>query len=157
MSTFVLKEKQVEKNWVHIDATGLVLGRLAAQVAKILRGKNKPTFTPHMDCGDYVVITNAEKVKLTGKKADRKDGKIYYRHTGHPGGIKEVTAGKLLEGKYPERVIEYAVKRMISRNNLGRKQMGHLFIYAGEEHPHVAQQPKTIDLRLDNPKNSQYN
>ncbi|MBN9542404.1 MAG: 50S ribosomal protein L13 [Alphaproteobacteria bacterium] len=157
MSTFVLKEKDVQKNWVHIDASGLVLGRLAAEVAKILRGKHKATFTPHMDCGDYVVITNAEKVRLTGRKADRKDGKFYYRHTGHPGGIKEITAGKLLEGKYPERVIEFAVKRMISRGTMGRKQMSHLFIYAGEEHPHTAQQPATLDIRSKNPKNSQHN
>lgn len=157
MSTFVLKEKDIKKNWVHIDASGLVLGRLASIVAKILRGKHKPTFTPHMDCGDYVIITNAEKVRLTGKKANRKDGKIYYRHTGHPGGIKEITAGKVLEGKYPERVIELAVKRMISRNKIGRKQMSHLFVYAGNEHPHGAQQPKDLDIRSMNPKNSQYN
>jgi len=129
------------------------LGRLAVEVAKILRGKNKPTFTPHMDCGDNVIVINARSVKLTGRKADRKDGKLYYWHTGYPGGIKETTAGKILEGRYPERVIELAVKRMITKNNLRNKQMSNLYIYPGENHPHQAQQPEVYDFAAQNSKN----
>ncbi len=153
MKTYSAKPSEIQKKWLVIDASGLVLGRLASVVAKILRGKHKPTFTPHMDCGDYVIITNAEKICLTGKKAALKDGKIYYRHTGFPGGIKETTAGKILEGRYPERVIKLAVERMITRNPLGAKQLSHLYVYAGEQHPHTAQQPEIYDFANMNVKN----
>jgi len=150
MKTFSATPSDIEKKWVLIDAEGVVLGRLASQVAKILRGKHKPSFTPHMDCGDNVIVINAEKVKLTGKKlADKK----FYWHTGYPGGIKERTMGQILEGKYPERVVEKAVERMITRNNLGRQQMKNLRVYAGSEHPHEAQQPEVLDLQAMNPKN----
>jgi large subunit ribosomal protein L13 len=151
--TYSAKPSEIKKAWLLIDAKEVVLGRLASEVAKILRGKHKPTFTPHMDCGDNIVIINARYIKLTGNKSARKDGKIYYRHTGHPGGIKETTAGKLLEGRYPERVIELAVKRMITDNALRDKQMGHLHIYAGDSHPHQAQQPEVYDIASKNPKN----
>jgi len=150
MKTFSATPSDIEKKWILIDADGVVLGRLASQVAKILRGKHKPSFTPHMDCGDNVIIVNAEKVKLTGKKlTDRK----FFWHTGHPGGIKERTMGQILEGDYPERVIVKAVERMITRNNLGRQQMKNLRVYAGAEHPHEAQQPEVLDLKAMNPKN----
>jgi large subunit ribosomal protein L13 len=151
--TYSAKPSEIVKNWLIIDAKDIVLGRLAVEVANILRGKHKPTFTPHMDCGDNVIIINARSVKLTGNKAARKDGKVYYWHTGYPGGIKETTAGKLLEGKYPERVIELAVKRMITKNNLRNKQMTNLYIYPGESHPHQAQQPKFHDFAAKNSKN----
>jgi len=150
MKTFSATPSDIEKKWILIDAEGVVLGRLAAQVAKILRGKHKPSFTPHMDCGDNVIIINAEKVKLTGKKLS---DKIFYWHTGYPGGIKERSAGQILEGKYPERVVIKAVERMITRNNLGRQQMKNLRVYAGAEHPHEAQQPEVLDLAAMNPKN----
>jgi large subunit ribosomal protein L13 len=150
MKTFSATPSDIEKKWVLIDAEGVVLGRLASQVAKILRGKHKPSFTPHMDCGDNVIVVNAEKVKLTGKKLSDKK---FYWHTGYPGGIKERTMGQILEGKYPERVVEKAVERMITRNNLGRQQMKNLRIYAGSEHPHEAQQPEVLDLKAMNPKN----
>lgn len=153
MKTYSAKPSEIQKKWWVIDAQNLVLGRLAAEVANILRGKHKPTFTPHMDCGDYVIITNADQICLTGKKANPKDGKMYYRHTGFPGGIKETTAGKILRGKYPERVIEYAVKRMITRNTLGRKQLSNLYVYGGSEHPHQAQQPEHYDFASKNVKN----
>ncbi|MGF1628272.1 MAG: 50S ribosomal protein L13 [Kiloniellaceae bacterium] len=150
MKTFSATPSDIEKKWILIDADGVVLGRLASQVAKILRGKHKPSFTPHMDCGDNVIIVNAEKVKLTGKKLTDKK---FYWHTGYPGGIKERTIGQILEGSYPERVVEKAVERMITRNNLGRQQMKNLRIYAGSEHPHEAQQPEVLDLKAMNPKN----
>jgi large subunit ribosomal protein L13 len=150
MKTFSATPSDIEKKWILIDAEGVVLGRLASQVAKILRGKHKPSFTPHMDCGDNVIIINAEKVKLTGKKLS---DKIFYWHTGFPGGIKERTAGQILEGKYPERVVVKAVERMISRNNLGRQQMKNLRVYAGAAHPHEAQQPEVLDVGAMNPKN----
>ena len=150
MKTFSATPSDIEKKWVLIDAEGVVLGRLASQIAKILRGKHKPSFTPHMDCGDNVIVINAEKVKLTGKKTS---DKMYYWHTGYPGGIKERTAGQLLEGKYPERVVTKAVERMITRNNLGRQQMKNLRVYAGAEHPHEAQQPEVLDIAAMNPKN----
>ncbi len=153
MNTFSAKLSDIKKEWLIIDATGLVLGRLASQVAKLLRGKHKPTFTPHMDCGDNVIIINAKHVHLTGKKDELKDGKMYYRHTGFPGGIKETTAGKILQGRHPERVIELAVKRMITRNTLGRNQMGHLYLYAGPEHPHGGQNPQVYDFAGKNTKN----
>jgi large subunit ribosomal protein L13 len=150
MKTYSAKPAEVEKKWVLIDADGVVLGRLASLVAMRLRGKHKPTFTPHIDCGDNVIVINAEKVKLTGKKLAEK---VYYRHTGYPGGIKEARAGKVLEGKHPHRVITKAVERMISRNPLGRQQMKNLRVYAGTEHPHEAQKPEVLDLAAMNPKN----
>jgi large subunit ribosomal protein L13 len=150
MKTFSATPSDIEKKWILIDADGVVLGRLASQIAKILRGKHKPSFTPHMDCGDNVIVINAGKVALTGKK--RTDEKFYW-HTGYPGGIKERTIGQILDGKYPERVVEKAVERMITRNNLGRQQMKNLRVYAGSEHPHEAQQPEALDLQAMNPKN----
>lgn len=150
MQTLSVKPADIQKKWYLIDAEDLVLGRLASIVAKILRGKHKTSFTPHMDCGDCVVIINAEKVALTGKKLE---DKVYYRHTGHPGGIKGVTAGKVIAGEHPERVIIKAVERMITRNPLGRKQMTNLRVYAGKEHPHAAQNPEFLDVAALNPKN----
>ena len=150
MKTYSAKPSEIEKTWFVVDADGVVLGRLATQVARILRGKHKPTFTPHMDCGDNVIIINADKVKLTGNKTS---DKVYYWHTGYPGGVKERTAGQILEGKHPERVIEKAVARMITRNRLGRQQIKNLRVYAGAEHPHEAQQPETLDIAAWNPKN----
>ena len=152
MKTFSAKPKEIERKWYVIDAEGVVLGRLAAEVSKILRGKHKPIFTPHIDTGDHVVIINAEKVLITGKKAT---DKVYYKHTGHPGGIKERTAAKILEGKRPEEVIELAVKRMFARRRftLFNNQFSKLRIYAGTEHPHTAQSPITLDLGARNPKN----
>ncbi|MGF1658029.1 MAG: 50S ribosomal protein L13 [Rubrimonas sp.] len=151
MKTFSIKAGEIEKKWVVIDAEGVVLGRLASIIAMRLRGKHKATFTPHMDMGDNVIVVNAEKVQLTGaKRAD----KIYYRHTGYPGGIKSVTAGKLLEGKFPERVLMKAVQRMMPGGPLTRQQLTHLRIYAGGAHPHEAQQPETLDVRAMNPKNT---
>jgi large subunit ribosomal protein L13 len=140
----------VVKKWIVIDADGVVLGRLASIVANRLRGKHKTTFTPHIDCGDNVVVINAEKVKLTGNKlADKK----FFWHTGHPGGIKERTMGQILGGRYPERAIVKAVERMVPRGPLGRKQMSNLKVYAGASHPHEAQQPEFLDLAALNPKN----
>ena len=153
MKTYSAKPSEINKKWWVIDAKDLVLGRLASQTAILLRGKHKPTYTPHMDCGDHVVIINAKLVHLTGKKADPKKGKFYYRHTGFPGGIKETTAGKVLAGKYPERVVKLAIKRMISRNKLGDVQIGNLHVYAESEHPHSAQKPEVFDLASKNSKN----
>jgi large subunit ribosomal protein L13 len=153
VKTYSAKPSEIEKKWLVIDARGLVLGRLAADVAKILRGKHKTTFTPHMDCGDNVIIINAAEIHLSGKKSNPKDGKIYYRHTGFPGGIKEVTAGKVLAGKFPERVIKLAVRRMITRGPLGDKQFGNLYVYAGNEHPHSGQKPEVYDFAAKNSKN----
>jgi len=150
MKTFNLKPTDIEKKWYVVDADGLVLGRLASILANILRGKNKPTYTPHMDCGDHVVVINAEKVKLTGNK--RQDD-IFYWHTGYPGGIKGRSKGQILDGKYPERVIEKAVERMVPRGPLGRKVMTHLKVYKGAAHPHEAQQPVALDVGAMNPKN----
>lgn len=153
MKTYSAKPSNIDKKWWIIDAKDLILGRLASQVAIILRGKHKPTFTPHMDCGDNVIIINAKYVHLTGNKADPKSGKIYYRHTGFPGGIKETTAGKILLGKYPERVIKMAIKRMISRNSLGNKQLGNLYVYSEDVHSHEGQQPKLLNFASKNLKN----
>ena len=150
MGTYSAKPSEIEKKWWLIDAEGLVLGRLASIVAKYLSGKHKPTFTPHMDCGDNIVIVNAEKVRLTGNK---RTAKTYYWHTGYPGGIKSRTADKILDGAHPERVIEKAIQRMITRGPLGRKQMGNLRVYGGTEHPHEAQQPEALDIAAMNPKN----
>ena len=150
MKTYSAKPTDVERAWHVIDADGVVLGRLAAEVANLLRGKHKPIYTPHIDCGDHVVVVNAEKVHLTGnKRAD----KTYYRHTGYPGGIKSVTAGKILDGKHPERVVEKAVQRMIPRTKLGRAQFGKLRVYVGPEHPHEAQNPEALDIAGRNSKN----
>ena len=145
-----IKPAEVEKNWHLIDAEGLVVGRLAAIVANILRGKHKPSFTPHVDCGDHVIIINADKVQFTGRKMT---DKIYYKHTGHPGGIKETTPAKVLGGRFPERVLEKAVERMIPRGPLGRKQMKALHLYAGTEHPHGGTQPQPLDVASMNRKN----
>lgn len=151
MKTYSAKPSEVKKDWWIIDAEGVVLGRLASQVAMILRGKHKPSFTPHIDCGDHVVIINADKVRLTGKKRDQK---MYYRHTGYPGGIKEASASFLLDGRFPERVIQKAVERMLPKDSpLARDQYGKLRVYGGSEHPHAAQQPKALDLAAKNPKN----
>ena len=145
-----IKPAEVEKKWHIIDAEGLVVGRVAAIIANHLRGKHKPSYTPHVDCGDHVVVINADKVKFTGKKLT---DKIYYKHTGHPGGIKETTPAKVLEGRFPERVLEKAVQRMIPRGPLGRAQMKALHLYAGTEHPHDGQQPQTLDVASLNRKN----
>jgi len=140
----------VDKKWVLIDAEGLVVGRLASTVANILRGKHKTSFTPHVDCGDNVIIINAGKVKFTGKKLT---DKIYYKHTGYAGGIKETTPAKILEGRFPERVLEKAIERMIPRGPLGRQQMRNLRVFAGAEHPHEAQNPEVLDFASRNRKN----
>ncbi len=150
MRTYSAKPSDVERKWCVIDAEGLVLGRMASIISMRLRGKHKPTYTPHIDCGDHVIVINAEKVELTGNK--RVD-KIYYRHTGYPGGIKSQTAEKILEGKQPEKVVIKAVERMISRNPLGAQQMRKLHVYAGVDHPHEAQKPEVLDVGLMNPKN----
>lgn len=150
MQTFSAKPAEVEKKWVLIDAKGLVVGRLATLVAMRLRGKHLPTFTPHVDCGDNVIIINASKVVLTGRKRDQK---MYYNHTGYIGGIKERSAKSILEGRFPERVVEKAVERMLPRGPLGRKQLGNLRVYAGAEHPHEAQQPQVVDIAVMNRKN----
>jgi len=150
MKTFSQKPAEVQKKWVVIDGEGLIVGRLASIVANRLRGKHKPTFTPHVDDGDNVIIINADKVVLTGKKYT---DKVYYWHTGYPGGIKERTARQIMEGRFPERVVEKAVERMIPRGPLGRRQMKNLRVYAGPTHPHEAQQPETLDVGALNRKN----
>ena len=150
-ATRSLKPAEVEKKWVVIDGSGLVVGRLAALVAIRLRGKNKAAFTPHVDCGDNVIIINAEKVLLTGRK---KDQKVYYHHTGYIGGIKERSAKFILEGRFPERIVEKAVQRMLPRGPLGRTQFGNLRVYKGTEHPHTAQQPEAVDVAALNRKNA---
>ena len=150
MTTFSARPADIKKKWVVIDAQGLVVGRLASHIAMRLRGKHLPTFTPHMDMGDNVIVINADKVKLTGKKLDQRK---FFWHTGYPGGIKDRTQRQLLEGRFPERVVEKAVERMIPRGPLGRRQMKNLRVYAGTEHPHVAQQPVTLDVAKLNAKN----
>jgi large subunit ribosomal protein L13 len=150
-TTASLKPADVEKKWIVIDAKDAVLGRLASFIAMRLRGKHRPDYTPHVDCGDFVVVLNADKVKLTGKKLS---DKVFYWHTGHPGGVKQRTAGQILGGKYPERVLEKAVERMLPKESpLARKQMTHLRIYTGEAHPHEAQNPETIAFADLNAKN----
>ena len=151
MNTYSAKPTDIDRKWFIIDADGVVLGRLAAIVADRLRGKHKPMFTPSMDCGDHVVIINAEKIALTGRKRTQK---TYYWHTGYPGGIKSRTAGQILEGAHPERVVIKAVERMISRNPLGTQQMRKLHVYAGTDHPHEAQNPEVLDIAAMNPKNT---
>ena len=151
MKTFSAKPADIDKKWFIIDAEGVVLGRLASIIAMRLRGKHKPTFTPSMDMGDNVIVINAEKVQLTGKK---RSDKIHYWHTGHPGGIKQRTAGQILEGKFPERLLEKAVQRMLPGGPLSREQMRNLRIYAGTEHPHEAQNPEILDVKSMNSKNT---
>ena len=151
MKTYTAKPADIEKKWILIDAEGLVVGRLASIVAARLRGKHKPTFTPHMDCGDNIIVINADKVVLTGSKLDKKK---YYWHTGYPGGIKERTARKLIEGKFPERVVQKAVERMMPGGPLTRQQLSNLRVYAGAEHPHEAQQPEKLDIAALNSKNA---
>ncbi|HVU22309.1 MAG TPA: 50S ribosomal protein L13 [Rhizomicrobium sp.] len=153
MKTYSAKPSEIEKKWVLIDAEGLVVGRLASIIALRLRGKHKATFTPHMDCGDNVIVVNAAKVVLTGDKLKKK---TYYHHTGYIGGIKERTAGAILGGKFPERVVEKAVERMLPRGPLGRRQLSNLRVYPGTEHPHEAQQPEALDIAKMNPKNNNY-
>jgi large subunit ribosomal protein L13 len=150
MQTHSLTPTEIDKKWLLIDAEGLILGRLAAIIADRLRGKHKPTYTPHMDCGDHIVVINAEKVQLTGNK---RQNSIFYWHTGYPGGIKGRSKGAILDGKHPERVIMKAVERMVPRGPLGRRIMGHLRVYPGTAHPHEAQQPVTLDVAAMNRKN----
>ena len=146
-----LKPREVSKGWTLIDAEGLVLGRVAAIIASRLRGKHKPQFTPHVDCGDNIIVINAEKVRVTGNKAEQS---IFYWHTGYPGGIKGRSIKQRLESAHPERVLEKAVERMITRGPLQREQMRHLHVYAGAAHPHDGQQPVKLDVAAMNPKNS---
>ncbi len=150
MKTYSAKPAEVDKKWVMIDATGLVVGRLASIIALRLRGKHKPTFTPHVDCGDNVIVVNAEKVVLTGRKLQRK---VYHYHTGFIGGIKERSAKAIMEGRFPERVVEKAVERMLPRGPLGRRQLANLRVYKGAEHPHAAQNPEKVDVASMNRKN----
>ena len=150
MKTISAKAADIERKWHVIDAEGVILGRLAAVIATRLRGKHKPLYTPHVDCGDNIIVINAEKVRLTGRKMQ---DKRYYRHTGHPGGIKETSPEKIFSGKFPQRVVEKAVERMIPRSPLGRQVLTKLHVYAGTEHPHAAQQPEVLDVAGMNPKN----
>ncbi|MBU2888568.1 50S ribosomal protein L13 [Celeribacter halophilus] len=151
MKTFSATPADIDKKWIIIDAEGVVLGRLASIVAMRLRGKHKATFTPSMDMGDNVIVINADKVQLTGKK--RTDERFYW-HTGHPGGIKSRSMGELLEGKFPERVVIKAVQRMLPGGKLSRQQMTNLRVYAGAEHPHEAQNPEVLDVKSMNKKNT---
>ena len=151
MKTYTAKPADIDKKWILIDAEGVVLGRLASIIAIRLRGKHKASFTPHMDMGDNVIVINADKVQLTGRK---RTDKMYYRHTGYPGGIKSTTAGKILDGAHPERVVEKAVQRMLPGNKLARVQMSNLRVYAGTAHPHEAQAPEVLDVKTLNRKNT---
>lgn len=150
MKSFSAKPADADKKWVMIDAEGLVVGRLASLVAMRLRGKHKPTYTPHVDCGDNVIVINAAKIVLTGRKVEQK---VYYRYTGYIGGIKERTAKAILAGRFPERIVEKAVERMLPRGPLGRRQLGNLRVYSQAEHPHAAQQPQQLDVAAINRKN----
>lgn len=150
MKTYSAKPSEVEKKWFIVDAEDVVLGRLASQISMRLRGKHKPMYTPHIDCGDNIIVINAEKVKLTGRKLTNKK---FYWHTGHPGGLKERTMDKILGGEFPERVLIKAVERMVTRSPLGRAQMRKLHVYGGTEHPHAAQNPEVLDIASMNPKN----
>jgi large subunit ribosomal protein L13 len=150
MKTTSLKPAEVEKKWVVIDAKGLVVGRLASIVAMRLRGKHKPAYTPHVDCGDNVIVVNADQVVFTGRKREQK---VYHHHTGYPGGIKERSAKSILEGRFPERIVEKAVERMLPRGPLFRQILGNLRVYKGAEHPHAAQQPEALDVGALNRKN----
>jgi large subunit ribosomal protein L13 len=151
MKTFVAKPGEVDKKWIVIDADGLVVGRLASIIALRLKGKHRAIYTPHVDCGDNVIVINAEKVVFTGNKYE---DKVYYRHTGYAGGIKETTPRRLLEGRFPERVIEKAVERMLKRGPLMRKLMSNLRVYKGAAHPHEAQTPTPLDVAKLNRKNA---
>jgi large subunit ribosomal protein L13 len=148
--TYSAKPADIEKKWLLIDASGLVVGRLASIIALRLRGKHKASFTPHMDDGDNIIVINADKVVLTGRKRDQK---VYYHHTGYPGGIKERSAKFILEGRFPERILEKAVQRMLPRGPLGRQQLSNLRVYKGSEHPHTAQNPATLNVAALNTKN----
>ncbi|EYD73582.1 LSU ribosomal protein L13p (L13Ae) [Rubellimicrobium mesophilum DSM 19309] len=150
MKTFTATPADIEKKWILIDAEGVVLGRLASIVAMRLRGKHKATYTPHMDMGDNVIVINADKVQLTGDKRQEH----FYWHTGYPGGIKSRTKAQILEGAHPERVVENAIRRMLPRNRLSRKQLSHLRVFAGTEHGMAAQQPEVLDVKSMNPKNT---
>lgn len=150
MPTYSAKPAEIQRNWFVVDAEGVVLGRLATVIATRLRGKHKPCYTPHVDCGDHIIVVNAEKVRLTGRK---REDKVFYWHTGHPGGIKGRTMAQILDGRHPERVILKAVERMVPRSPLGRRQMEKLRVYGGPEHPHGAQQPAVLDVAALNPKN----
>jgi large subunit ribosomal protein L13 len=150
MTTYSAKAADIQKKWVMIDADGLIVGRLATLVAMRLRGKHKPTYTPHVDDGDNVIIVNAAKAVLTGKKREKK---VYYHHTGYIGGIKERTARSIFEGKFPQRVVEKAIERMLPRGPLARVQLGNLRVYPGPDHPHAAQNPEKLDIAALNPKN----
>jgi large subunit ribosomal protein L13 len=152
MATYSAKAADIQRKWYVVDAEGMVLGRLAALIATRLRGKHKAMYTPHLDCGDNIIVINAEKVRLTGNKLQQKR---FYWHTGHPGGIKHLTMGAILAGRHPERAVVKAVERMVPRSPLGRQQMRKLKVYAGPEHPHVAQQPELLDIGAMNAKNSQ--
>lgn len=143
MKTYSAKNEEIERTWYVVDATGLTLGRMATQIATILRGKHKPIFTPHVDCGDFVVVVNAEKIHVTG---NRLDDKMYHRHSGYPGGLRSKTLRQMLD-QHPDRVIELAVKRMLPKNNLGRQMLKKLRVYAGPEHPHEAQQPEPLEIQ----------
>ena len=151
MKTYSATPADIDKKWILIDAEGVVLGRLASIVAMRLRGKHKASFTPHMDMGDNVIVINADKIQLTGKK---RDDKTYYWHTGHPGGIKQRSARQIIEGAHPERVVTQAVKRMLPGNRLSRQLMTNLRVYAGAEHPHEAQNPEVLDVKSMNKKNT---
>jgi large subunit ribosomal protein L13 len=150
MRTYSAKPADVDRKWYVIDADNVVLGRLASVVASRLRGKHRPYYTPHIDCGDHIIVINAEKVRLTGRK--RQD-KVFYWHTGYPGGIKQRTMAQILDGKHPERVVLKAIERMVPRNPLGRQQMRKLRVYVGAQHPHESQQPEVLDVAAMNPKN----
>src|SRR6202158_5697083 len=150
MKTFSAKPSDIDKKWLLIDADGLVLGRLASLIAMRLRGKHKPSYTPHMDCGDHVIVINAEKVVLTGRK---RDNKVYHHQTCLPGGIKTRSARFILESKFPERIVEKAVERMLDEGPLARQQFSNLRVYKGPNHPHEAQKPETLDVGALNPKN----
>jgi large subunit ribosomal protein L13 len=151
MPTYAAKPAEIQKQWVVIDAEGLIVGRLASIVALRLRGKHLPIFTPHVDCGDNVIVINAAKIVLTGRK---RENKVYRYHTGYIGGIKERTARSILEGKFPERIVEKAVERMLPHGPLGRRQLGNLRVYPGPDHPHVAQNPVKLDVAGMNRKNT---
>ena len=142
MKTYTARAEDIEQEWFLVNAEGKTLGRLASEIAQVLRGKHKPIYTPHLDCGDFVIVVNAEKVRVTGRKLDQK---MYYRHTGYPGGIKSISLRNQLL-KHPERVLQAAVRGMLPRNRLGRKMLKKLKVYAGDSHPHQAQQPKMLEL-----------
>jgi large subunit ribosomal protein L13 len=150
MRTYSAKPADVDRKWYVVDAEDVVLGRLASVIATRLRGKHRPIFTPHVDCGDNIIVVNAEKVRLTGRKREEK---VYYWHTGHPGGIKKRTVAQILDGKHPERVVTKAVERMVPRSPLGRQMMRKLKVYCGADHPHESQQPEFLDVAAMNPKN----